>query len=372
MESITKEILPGIFRLTLSDTTIEQGVSEIHIFIIPGKPSSRSLMIDTGFKTTNCLERLEQALHELHISYSDLDIFLTHRHHDHCGLAGILSKKGARLFMNPSEERHPYDCLAYRLSDESFQAQKDVLCSAGITAQQSPAVWNAFMHVTHRIQQHGEWVLAILGFPFQPVQSGDRFNYGAYQFEAIPLKGHTYGQLGLIDRDHKILFAADQVLDGMSPIIATTYPDESLLQSFFDSLEMIKHTCTEEWCVIPAHGPIIADLPSAVDHTVYSYLNKASAVKNLLEEWTHNPKSAGCNKTEPTCPGYTIREIAESIYHVATPPNDEASFFIYKMFITKTFSLLEYLNGLGFVTRTLLNGTYYWNYKEPNVTEYHH
>ena len=372
MKSITKEILPGIFRLTLSDKTIEQGVSEIHIFIIPGETTSRSLMIDTGFKTTDCLERLEQALHELHISYSDLDIFLTHRHHDHCGLAGILAQKGARLFMNPSEERHPYDCLAYRLSEESIQAQKNVLCSAGITAQQAPDVWKAFMHVTHMIQQHGEWVLAILGFPYHPVQSGDHFQYGAYEFEAVSLKGHTYGQLGLMDRKHKILFAADQVLDGMSPIIATTYPDESLLQSFFDSLEMIKHTCTEDWCVIPAHGPIIADLPSAVDHTVYSYLNKASAVKDLLEKTSKNHTDERRKETDSSRHGYTIREIAESIYHVSAPPDDEASFFIYKMFITKTYSLLEYLHDLGFVTRTLSEGTYYWNYKEPNVTEYNH
>ena len=35
----SKEILPGIYRVTLTDRTIEQGVSEIQIFIIKGKES---------------------------------------------------------------------------------------------------------------------------------------------------------------------------------------------------------------------------------------------------------------------------------------------------------------------------------------------
>ncbi|HCS67854.1 MAG TPA: MBL fold hydrolase, partial [Oribacterium sp.] len=47
--------------------------------------------------------------------------------------------------MNPAEERHPYDCLAYRVSEESLKAQKAVLQSVGITPNTTPFAWRTFM-----------------------------------------------------------------------------------------------------------------------------------------------------------------------------------------------------------------------------------
>ena len=63
----------------------------------------------------------------------------------------------------------------------------------------------------------------------------------AYTLETIDLKGHTFGQLGLFDKEHKIFFCADQVIDGIVPIVATTYPDEHLLRDYFVSLERFHH-----------------------------------------------------------------------------------------------------------------------------------
>ena len=34
-------------------------------------------------------------------------------------------------------------------------------------------------------------------------------------FETVELKGHTFGQLGLFDKENKIFFCADQVIDGI-------------------------------------------------------------------------------------------------------------------------------------------------------------
>lgn len=361
---ITEEILPGIYKVDLSDTTIEQGVSSIHIFIIKGKVlvnGGRSLMIDTGFKNEDCLKKLKEALHELNISMDMLDIFLTHRHHDHCGLAGILAKEGARLFMSSKEERHPYDCLAYRVSQESLEAQKKVLRSVGITPEKTPDVWNTFMAISDRVQHHGEWVLAIWGFPYTDINEGDRFFYGDYKFEAIPLKGHTYGQMGLMDHERKLFFTADQIIHDISPIVATTYPDEGLLLSFFDSLRYIKEHC-HDWTIIPSHGEILSDVKGDIDKSVFSYLNKSTIVRDLLKEKFEKHQSASAYDPDSTAE-MTIQEIAEVIYHVKHMPENEPEFFIYKMFMTKTYSLLEYLYDLGFIDRIQRDGIFYWSYK---------
>ncbi len=344
------ELLPGIYRVFLTDTTIEQGVSSIGIYIVKGAPSvheGRSLMIDTGFRRESCLQKLLQALEALRIVPEKLDVFLTHRHHDHSGLAGRLAEQGARIFMNPAEERHPYDCLAYRVSAASLQAQKKVLRSVGITEEQTPFAWQSFMKVSERVQQHGEWVLAILGFPYTAVQSGDTFIYGDYHLTAYPLKGHTYGQMGLMDREKRIFFVADQLLHGVSPIVATTYPDEHLLEGMFLSLRDIKENYAD-WTLLPAHGAPIEDAKKDVDCIVLSYLSKSTKARDFLKK-THEG---------------TVHDVAKGIYPMDDRPDSEAAFFTYKMLLTKTFSLLEYLHDLGFVQRTERDGIFYWSTRE--------
>ena len=369
------EILPGIFCVSLTDTTIEQGVSCIKIYIIKGKPSvheGHSLMIDTGFRQEDCHRKLQAALAALEIPVDQLDIFLTHRHHDHSGLAGSFASEGAHIFMNPAEERHPYDCLAYRVSEESLTAQKSVLRSTGITAERTPYAWEAFMKVSERVQQHGEWVLAILGFPYTALSAGDVFVYGDYHFSAYPLKGHTYGQMGLMDHEKKILFVADQLIHGVSPIVATTYPDEHLLEGMFASLRDIKEHYAD-WTIIPAHGEPIRDVAQDVDSIVYSYLSKSTSALDIMKGNAPEESASSAHGVPDAVKApaveaqrsigsgaWTVHDIAKQLYHMDDDPTDEAAFFTYKMLITKTFSILEYLHDIGFVERTMRDGIYYW------------
>ena len=98
------ERAPGIYEVELYSN--QKSISEIKIFLIPGRDGGRSLMVDAGFRKQQCLESMEEALASLGITYDRLDIFLTHKHHDHCGLASVYAQRGARLFMNPQEDRH--------------------------------------------------------------------------------------------------------------------------------------------------------------------------------------------------------------------------------------------------------------------------
>lgn len=369
------EVFPGIYKTVLHNATVEQGVSEINIFLIPGRTGERSLMVDTGFHQESCRRQLEEALAALSIPVSQLDIFLTHRHHDHCGLAGDFARRGARLYMNPEEERHPYDCITYRPTGETAEAQRRVLRYVGVTREETPALWASFERVSAEAEKQNGLVLAITSFPYTAVRRGDRFRYSDYHFRAIPLRGHTYGQLGLMDEEKQLFFSADQLINGVTPIVATTYPDEALLQSFFDSLEYVKRRCTEGWTVLPAHGDTIcggAALRDAVDRSVFSYLEKCSRVKELLaeEERVEQERSRdGAAKQAADLLWMmhreegerTVRELMELCYHVEEEPSGGADFFKYKMTLTKTFSILEYLYGIDFITRKERDGILYWS-----------
>ena len=380
------EILPGIYRVSLHDMTVQQGVNRIQIFIIKGSPAvhdGRSLMIDAGFKDQGCYQKLKKALASLEIPLDQLDLYLTHRHHDHSGLAETFAAEGVHLFMNPAEERHPYDCLSYRVSDDSQRAQTKVMRWVGITPDHTPYAWENFLRFSKRVKDHGEWALAVSGFPYTPVKEGDLFCYGDYRFRSIPLKGHTYGQIGLIEEEKHILFTADQLIHGLSPIVVTTYPDEHLLEGMFASLRKIKEEYSD-WTIIPSHGEIIQDVRADVDSIVYSYLNKSTVALEFLKARASACRaetlSEGISGRERSLAGdeiddghqpqeLTVRQVAQAIYRMEDQPEDEAVFFSYKMLITKTFSLLEYLHDEGFVRRIDRDGVLYWSAVEVKGEE---
>lgn len=331
-----KELLPGIYQVDLHSNA--HGVNEIKIYMIPGNP--RSLMIDTGFRDLKCLEVLEQALSELEISPASLDIFLTHKHHDHCGLAYMFAEKGARIFQNPVEERHRYDCLHHSRGDSEEQDQ--VLRFVGITDELTPRLRQMFRELA---KEGKDGDLLIETYPYAPALPEDVFRYGNYSFEAVPLSGHTLGQLGLYEKNKKLLFSGDQVINGVSPIVATSYKDERLLGRYFQSLNRLKEQygdCT----FIPAHSTVPVDNPiGAINRIVFAYLEKIQIMKQVVD-----------HAREPM----TIRQIASIAYGCQGLPESLDQLMKFKMILTKTFSCMEYLYEQDFAVRREEKGVLYW------------
>ena len=336
------ERLPGLFEEELHSD--QKSVNKIKIFIIKGKPGERSLMIDAGFRDKKCLAVMEDHLRELGIREDELDIFLTHKHHDHCGLASEYAARGARLFMNPQEDRHCYDCLYYHYSHGLDEEQPHVLTSAGVTKERTPQIWDMFMEVNLRVAEKKGWEFEIPGFPYTPVGAGQILTYGDYELETVALKGHTFGQMGLYDRKKRVFFCADQAIDGIVPIVATSYGDEHLLRGYFDSLEQLKHQYSD--CLfLPAHNQPVRDGNRIIDRIVFAYLDKTYLIKHILD---HSHRRL------------TVKEVACLAYGIDRVPENESEFIKLKLVISKTFSCLEYLYDEDFVVRTEENGTYYW------------
>ena len=88
---------PGIFAVELHSN--QKSIDEIKIFLIPGKDGGRSLMVDAGFRSRTCLRVMEAELEKLGITYDRLDIFLTHKHHDHCGGQAVHESPGRQALL---------------------------------------------------------------------------------------------------------------------------------------------------------------------------------------------------------------------------------------------------------------------------------
>lgn len=340
MHKQVSEILSGIYELKLY-----QEANEIRIFLVMGRNGQKSLLIDTGYQSEENREILNQVLGELNIKYQDLDVFLTHKHHDHTGLAAYCAKQGSTIYMNPLEDRHPYDCLYYSHGTKSIEEQAKVLNRVGVTAERTPSVWNCFKEFNAYYQNAvGEESFKTVAFPYTPMGRGQIFSYGDYSFQAISLPGHTLGQLGLYDQAHHIVFSADHIIRNVVPIVGTSYVNEHLLEQYLRSLDQFKaqyRTCT----IYPAHGegfsnpgPIAANITSA-------YRKKLLEIQHILT-----------NSAE----ALTVQEVAFRVYGVYNLPADANSFFKIKMILSKTFSCLEYLYDQKYCDRMEQNGMLFY------------
>lgn len=338
------ERLPGIYEILLEER--QDGPNTIVLYLIRG--AQRNLLIDAAYSSQWCLNQLRSALAELDVRPDTLDVFLTHKHADHCGLARALQDRGARIFMNREEDRHQYDCLYYRQDRSNENAQLRVLRRNGITPENAPLIWAKFMEVNQHLDgQHSVWMMTMEQFDYQNILPGQSFTYGDYHLQAVPLRGHTYGQMGLVEPEKKLFFAADQVLNQTTPIVGTSHCDEHLLKYYIESVQDIVQRYAD-YLILPAHEGPIEELPAKVNRILAAYEKKTAQV-------------LACVLPDQE---QTVWQIAKHVYGLTPAKRSDAAFYHSKLITTKTFSMLEYLYDTGKVLRREENGMLFWRTAE--------
>lgn len=331
-----------VYRNIFEETIRYPGQHTIARNLLVVKQPGRSLMVDTAMQLPEDRKFVQNMLKELDIDCSSLDIFITHDHPDHTGLVEEMEAQGARVFMNPDETRWRADLLHCYLSDD--RTRKESLRTVGVTQQDTPEVYRAIMDYTNRA--HQEW-RQTGDFPFIPAPPGTVLEYGEYRFEVVSLKGHTYGQCGLYEPEHRLLFCADQMMTTIVPNVGSQQKDLGLLKSYLESMEEMKHKYAD--CLyLPAHYGPIKDIRKEVDRIVLGYMDKCAIMKRVLDEdggWM------------------TTRDVGVRAYGRSQGPPDYNHFLSCTMIWVKTFSCLEYMYGEGFVERVEKDGIFYWKSK---------
>ena len=95
---MTEKIAENIYRLQIP---LEGNpLKSLNSFLIKG---DTCLLIDTGFRTDACRDAITAQLDELGVSLDKTDIFLTHLHSDHTGLAVDLHREGRKIFVSEED-----------------------------------------------------------------------------------------------------------------------------------------------------------------------------------------------------------------------------------------------------------------------------
>ena len=216
------EVAPNIFSIPVP--LPNNPLKNLNAYLVKGE--DRSLLIDTGFRQESCRQALLAGLEELGVSMENTDIFLTHLHSDHTGLAPELAVPGTQIFISSVDLRYlpgPFEGFSWQQSDEQFLAQGFPEALLRQVAEENPAK-------------------AFAPPPFDryiPVEEGDTFRYGGYTLEALFTPGHTPGHMCLYGREQELLFLGDHVLFDITPNITCWSDTRNALGLYKASLEKL-------------------------------------------------------------------------------------------------------------------------------------
>ena len=241
-------------------------LKELNCYIIKDAP--RSLIVDVGFNTNVGLEAVTGAFKALDLSIADTDIFLTHLHADHTGLIEVLKNDCGRIFISEADSiivnrnfDDEYWIGRMKLQEQMGFPEEDVL-----DYKDHPAYTGGTSTYTE----------------FEFVTEGMGFSYGGYNFEAIDLKGHTPGQMGLYDKERGVMFCGDHILNKITPNIGLWNFEADYLGLFLSNLKKVRDLNVKN--LLSAHRAHIDDPAKRIDELLSHHEKRLNRILSLLTE----------------------------------------------------------------------------------------
>ena len=217
----------------------------LNSYIVKG--GDRFLIIDTGFNREECLNAMNASLQKLGVDLNKTDIFITHLHVDHMGLAGTLASDNSKVYFNEQEAG------SINASDDNrndhWQKILDVYVANGFAADGARTSMES--HPAHKYGLKRK-------IDFTIVKEGDMIDIGDFHFRCVATPGHSPGHTSLYEANKKILVAGDHILFDITPNITYWVEMEDALGQYLDSLEKVN--ALDVKLVLTGHRRLVHDL----------------------------------------------------------------------------------------------------------------
>ena len=260
------EIYPNIFKNEIP--LPKNPLKAINSYIIISE--SRNLIIDTGFNTIECQTELIKGLEELNLDLDKTDLLITHMHVDHSGLAPFLKERGVQAvyfsqidatILNQTTER---DLFFKSLNQQlGFESEKPLTFGKEFGTMQTGPL------------------------EFSPLFEGNKIKVGNYCFEVVDIPGHTPGHIGLYERNHKLFFCGDHILDEITPNITFWGFEYDILATYFKSLKKVYNF--EIDYLFTAHRRIIRDHQVRITELLRHHEKRIKEILSILRDGRKNP-----------------------------------------------------------------------------------
>lgn len=255
-------------------------LNHVNIWLLEGNNDGACATIDAGFPLPENKEAWTQALGARRLN----NIFITHCHPDHLGLAGWLSNQfpDASCYLTAHEEK-----LARALSD-------DVTLSAWlpthISAYQAAGLDETRMTAMLKRMSGYKHVVTPLPSVFTTVKNDDTLMLGGRRWIILEGFGHSPEHASLYCDEDDIFIAGDMVLPYISPNISLSprdQPDADPLAGYLDSLARIKAQVPDTALVLPSHGVPFHGLHARIDTLTQHHYERCLEITAILSDGSH-------------------------------------------------------------------------------------
>jgi len=238
-----EEIVPNLYRMEIP--LHKSPLQSVNSYVVAG--GDRCLIIDTGFNREECENEMKAGLITLGVDMSRTDIYVTHLHVDHIGLAESLATENSKVYLNEKETHHPLfhpdDLPAY------WQKLACVYVANGFPAEEARKSLES--HPAHKYGMKRERAFSAVG-------DGDLLKVGAFRFQCISTPGHSPGHMCLYESKKKILVSGDHILPDITPNISYWLEMDDPLNEYLTNLEKVN--ALDVKITLPGHRRLIRDL----------------------------------------------------------------------------------------------------------------
>lgn len=221
---MVEKIMEGIYRILVPLSGNPLG--SLNSYLILAAPG-RNLLIDTGFNHPSCRNAILEAFRQLGARFSDTDIFLTHLHADHSGLAAELAEEETKIYCSEQDGR----IINLFASQAYWEDMSAVFSKHGM-----PDIEQDKKKEAHPGKLFGG--RKEINFTF--VKDNDMICVGKHRLRCVWTPGHSPGHMCLYDEKEKLLFSGDHILGDITPVITVEKGMERPLSLYLKSLERVR------------------------------------------------------------------------------------------------------------------------------------
>ena len=291
------------------------------------KSKDKNLIIDTGFNIEECRDVFFKGIEELKLDFNKTELFLTHLHSDHSGMASELFKKGVKIYASEKDGQ-----LINKMTTteywENFEKRK--VC---FDLEKDNVSYSN--HPGYKYCPREK-----MNFTF--LKDGDKLEVGEYNFKVIDISGHTPGQIGLYDEEHKIFFCGDHILDRITPNITFWSFEMDALKIYFENLNKIYDYDIKY--LFTAHRSDVSDHKQRINEIFHHHNERINEILDIVKNEKKSPRDIATEMT------WAIRCKDWDDF-----PNSQKWFAV-----GEVMAHLQYLKNLGKVKEDIINNVMYY------------